>query len=157
MPQATVAQVVSELNGEGTGPYTVWGVPSITSGTINGFILDAEALGQGMVGAGPWDSSNAIVQERVRRYETNYAAARLLMSIIGVIATDGFNFDAGGLGIQRFGAMWQTYDLKIRTHLKLAEHYITAMHDWFLVYNQSNTEGSNLFGNPVGYWSVGQR
>ena len=155
MPQSTVADVVAECNGTGTGPYTIWDVGGVTSGQVYDKIKEADAVLRGWVGDGPSDSTVAKVMEQAKRFEVNYASAKLLSSIIGIISTDGFNYSLGGLDVQRFGAKFQTYEAKIKLHLDLAKWYIVMLHEWFMVYSPENALGYTENGTPVTYWNVG--
>ena len=55
-----------------------------------------------------------------------------------------------------FGAQFQTYNAFIKNHMDVAKYYITMLHQWFIVYVPTNPQGSNKYGNPVGYATVSQ-
>lgn len=152
--QATVSDIVSEFNGTGTGPYTLFNAPSITSGQIYDKITEANATLQGWTGAGQSGVTDALQVEQIKRFEVNYASARLAADIIGVNITDGFNVTMGGLAVQRANVQTQTYIQFINDHLTVAKEYIKMLHPWFYVYNSTNPEGSNEFGNSPVYWTT---
>ena len=155
-PQASVLDVVLEMNGTpttGSGPYTVFDVGGVTSALVSGKIFEANMVLQSWVGIGSV-SGTALLNEQIKRFETNYAAAMVASSIIGGITVDGFNYSVGGLDVQRMGAKFQTYELFIRKKLEISKEYIQMLHDRFYVFNPSNAQGSNEYGNPITYWGV---
>lgn len=152
---STVSDIVTELNGTGSGPYTIYDVAGVTSGVISEKITEADAFLRGMVGSGPSDSpASSIVREQAKRFEINYASAKLLASLIGIIVTDGFNFSLGGLDIQRVGAKFQVYEQQIRVRLDLSKQYIQMLHEWFITYKPDNDLGYTERGTPVQYWTT---
>jgi len=153
-PVSTVAQVTSELNATGTGPYTIYDVAGITSGQVYDKITEADAYLRRWVGDGPSDSALTVVQEQVRRFETNYASARILMQIAGIITTDGFNYSLAGIDVARVGSKLETYKMEIEKRMALAKWYIVALHDWFIVFNPTFAQGYSETGLPIQYWNV---
>lgn len=153
---ATVSDVVSECNGAGTGPYSLFNIGGVTSGQIYDKLTEANATLQGWVSiGGPPTSADNATTEMQKRFEVTYASARLASDLLGGTITDGFNFTIEGTNIQRFGAQFQTYTKFIKDHLDIANFYIKMLHQWFIVYNSSFPEGSNEMGAPVGYWRTG--
>jgi hypothetical protein len=156
-PQAVVNDVVSETNGQplgSAGPWTIFNTAGVTSGQIYDKITQANAMLQQATGLGAVTPSDAQQKEAVKRYEVAHASAYLASDLIGVIITDGFNVTTGGIAIQRQGAQFQTYVQFIKDHLGLAQMWVKMLHPWFFVSSPSNPQGSDEYGNPVGYWSV---
>lgn len=154
-PIAVVSEIVTECNGTGTGPYTIFDQGGITSGQISEKITEANAILQGWIGAAA-SGTSTLLNEQIKRFEVNYAAARLGASIIGIVTTEGFNVGLGGLDIQRMGAKFQTYVEFIRNHLETAKWYLIVLREWFFVYNPDEPLGYNERGNPITYWSTSQ-
>lgn len=152
-PQAVVADIVTEMNGTGAGPYTIFDVGGVTSGLISNMINEANMVLQSWVGIGSV-SGTALLNEQIKRFETNYASAKVASALIGIITVDGFNYSVGGLAVQRSAPKTQVYESFIKTKLEIAKEYILMLHDRFLVYNPTNAQGYNEHGNPVGYWST---
>lgn len=153
-PQASVLDVVSEMNGTpttGNGPYTIFDNGGVTGAQISGAIYEANMVLQTWIGIGS-QSGSALLNEQIKRFETNYASAKVAANIIGIIAIDGFNYSVGGLDVQRMGAKFQTYELFIRKKLEIAKEYVIMLHDRFFVYNTLLPQGSNEFGGAVSYW-----
>jgi len=158
-PQAQVSDVVTELHGSAptaSSTYTIFNVPNVTSGEIYGKITEANAALQQWTGQGSTTPTDAQAIECIKRYETNFAAAKVAADIIGVIATDGFNVTTGGISIQRTTAEIQTYTKFIKDHMDLAAWWIKQLHPWFYLGTPSFPEGFDEYGNPIGYWSVSQ-
>ena len=153
LPQATVSDVVTECNGTGAGPYTIFDNGGVTAGLISGAIFEANALLQAWTSLGA-TSGDAVTNEQIRRFETNYASAKVAANIIGIISIDGFNYSVGGLDVQRMGAKFQTYELFIRKKLDLAEYWIKALRDRSQDVIPTYAQGTNEYGNPIGYWST---
>lgn len=154
-PISVVSGVVMELNGTGAGPFTIYDVSNVTSGVIYQFLEEADATLRQWVGAGPSNSSSGTTTwQMARRFELNYASAKLLASIAGIIVTDGFNYSLGGLDVQRVGAKFQTYEMEIRTRLQITKQIVNQLHEWFLIYTPDNPQGVNERGAPVTYWST---
>lgn len=157
MPALTTnAELVAELNGTGTGPYTIWDVAGVTSGQVATALNDADGYLRRMVGSGPSDSSSAPVQALVKDFERVYGGARLLFNIFGIVTTDGFNYSLGGLDVQRVGAKLEAYKQELDLRMKHAGELIAALHEWFLVFEPSQPRGVDEYGNPVSYWSTSQ-
>ena len=154
--QAVVNDVVLEMNAQGTGPYTVFNVPGITSGQIYDKLTEANAALQGWTNAGatPTASISALAKEQVKRFEVAYACARLGADLIGIEITDGFNYNLGGLAVQRAGAQMQAYTAFIKDHLDIAKEYIKMLHPWFWVMNPDVPQGWTENNTPVTTWSV---
>ena len=155
-PQASVLEIVSEMNGTpttGTGPYTIFDNGGVTGALISGAIYEANAMLQAWTGLGGV-SGDAVTNEQIRRFETNYASAKVAANIIGIISIDGFNYSVGGLDVQRMGAKFQTYELFIRKKLDLAEYWIKALRDRSQDVIPTYAQGTNEYGNPIGYWST---
>ena len=155
-PRAVVSDVTAECFATGTGPYTFFNVAGVTSGQISDKITEANAMLQAQVGLGSTAPSDAAVSEGVKRFEVNYASARLAADLIGVIITDGFNLTTGGISVQRFGAEFQTYEKFIKDHLEIAKWWIQALHPRFFIGNPDNQQGTTERGTPVTTWSVSQ-
>jgi hypothetical protein len=152
--QAKVSDVVSECNGTGTGPYTIFNNAGITSGQIFDKVTQANAALQQAVGLGSTTPSDPALVEGIKRFEVAMGSAYLAADLIGVVITDGFNVTTGGIAIQRQGAQQQAYTKFIADHLALAKMWITWLHPWFFVQNPTYYQGSDEYGNPVGYWNV---
>ncbi len=153
-PQAVVQDVITEVRGLGTGPWTVFNVPNVTSGEVFAKINEANAGLQQWTGAGGTTPTDAQAVEAIKRYETNFASAKLVADIIGVIATDGFNVTNNGISIQRTTAEIQTYTKFIKDHLDLAQWWLKSLHPWFYAGTPNFPEGFNEYGFPVDYWSI---
>ena len=153
-PQATVGDVMSEFNISGSAPVTLFNVSNITSGQIYDKITEANATLQGWVGLGNVSGADAAINEAQKRFETNYAAARLAADMFGIVITEGFNYSVPGLSMSRTNAQNLAYSAFIDNHLKVAKMYITMLHQWFFVYNSDSPGGVNEYGSPVNYWSV---
>ena len=152
-PQAVVNDVVLEFRGDGSGPWTLFNVAGVTSGQIYDKITEANATLQGWVSLGSTPTpSDAALVEAQKRFEVNYAAARLAQDLMGITTTDGFNYTIEGTSINRFGAQFQVYEAFIKNHLEVAKYYIQMLHQWFIIYNPEIAQGVNEQGNPVGYW-----
>ena len=152
---ATVSDVVTEFNGVGSGPYTLFNVAGVTSGQIFDKISEANMYLQSMVGKGGVSySGNAYLQEQVKRFEVAYGSARLAADLIGINITDGFNYNVGGLAVQRQGAQWQAFKEFIDSHMAIAKGYLTAFHQWFWVFSPDNPTGYRENGSPENYWAV---
>lgn len=152
--QATVADVVSEFKGTGTGPYTLFNVSNVTSGQIYDKITQANAMLQNFTGQGGAASPNALVTEGIKRFEVAMGSAYLASDLAGIIITDGFNVTTGGIAIQRQSAQQQAYTSFIKDHLALAQWWIRALHPWFFPGSPDSPQGTDEYGNPVGYWRV---
>ena len=152
--QAVVTDVVSEFNGTGSGPYTLFNVGGITSGQIYDKITEANMSLQSWVALGGTTPVNVFQTEQIKRFEVCYASARLAADLIGVVITDGFNYAEGGISIQRTTAEYNTYTRFIQDHLAIAKEYIKAFNPWFYVQNSVNPEGTTNFGTPVQYWNI---
>lgn len=155
-PQASVLEVVIEMNGTpttGTGPYTIFDNGGVTGALISGAIYEANALLQAWTGLGG-TSGDAVTNEQIRRFETNYASAKVCANVVGIITIDGFNYSVGGLDVQRMGAKFQTYELFIRKKLELAEYWINALRDRSKDVIPDQVQGVNEYGAPITYWSV---
>ena len=157
MPALTTnAELVAELNGTGTAPFTIWDVGGVTSGQVAAALNDADGYLRRMVGSGPSDSSSAPVQALVKTFEKTYGGARLLLNIFGIVTTDGFNYSLGGLDVQRVGAKLEAYKQELDLRMKQAGELIVALHEWFLVFDPGNPLGVNEYGTPISYWSTSQ-
>lgn len=158
MPRAVVGDLVIELNmvSGANSTFTIYDNAGITSGMINSYLNEAHYFLDAHVGGGAEDASDTDTQNIVKAFEINYASARLLSSLIGIVITDGFNYSVGGLDIQRMGAKFQTYDVMIRVRLDVAKSIYRQLYDWFYVYNPTVAQGLNERGTPVTYWSVNQ-
>jgi hypothetical protein len=159
VPQAKVSDVVSEFSfvsgmAAGTGPFTLMNVANVSSGQIYDRITEANAFLQQAVGLGGSTPPNAWQVECVKRFEVAYASAHLASNLIGVVITDGFNVTTGGIAIQRQTAQQQGYVQFIKDHLNNAMEWRKMLHPWFFVNVPTNPQGSDEYGNPVGYWSV---
>lgn len=152
-PIAIPSEVVTECNGTGTGPYSVFDVAGVTSGAINDKIREANVTLQGFIGDAA-SGTNTLLNEQVKRFEVNYAAAKLAASLVGVVITDGFNVGLGGLEIQRMGAKFQTYVEFIKEHLNTSKWYLIFLQEHFYVYNSEFPTGYNERGTPINYWST---
>ena len=152
--QALVSDVVSECNATGTGPWTFFNVAGVTSGAVYDKITEANMFLQSMVGIGGTTPPNAFAIEQVKRFEVVYGSARLAADLVGVVITDGFNYNLGGLAVQRAGAEMQSYTTFIKNHLDVARTYIHALYQWFWVFNPDFPQGYRENGTPVTYWSV---
>lgn len=153
--QAVVNDLVSECAGTGTGPYTIFNVAGVTSGQIYDKITESNMYLQSMVSLGGASvSGNAYAVEQIKRFEVNYGAARLAADLFGVTITDGFNYNLGGLAVQRAGAQAQAYTAFIKNHLDVAKQYLVAFHQWFWVFSPDWPQGFRENGTLNGYWSV---
>ena len=155
-PRAVVLDVINEFGASGATPVTLFNVSNVSSGMIYDKITEANAMLQAQVGLGSTAPSDAAVSEGVKRFEVNYASARLAADLIGVIITDGFNLTTGGISVQRFGAEFQTYEKFIKDHLEIAKWWIQALHPRFFIGNPDNPQGTTERGTPVTTWSVTQ-
>ncbi len=140
--QATVTDVVSEFNGQGTGPYSLFNVGGITSGQIYDKVKEANSFLQQAVSLGASTPSDAGLVEAIKRFEVNYASARLGMDLMGVVTTDGFNYNVAGVSVQRATAEIQAIKTFTDNHLMVAKWWLTQLNPWFYVYNSSNFEGT---------------
>lgn len=155
--QALVGDLVSECNGTGTGPFTLFNTAGVTSGQVYDKIAEANANLQGWIGAGQVNSAfagNPVSKIFVKSYEVNYGSARLAASLAGIIITDDFNVTIGGLAIQREQAAFNEYQAFVKNHLMIAQEIIKMLHQWFFPYNPTMPQGVNEFGAPVTYWST---
>lgn len=153
-PQAVVNDIVLECGAQGAGPYTFFNFPGVTSGQVYDKITEANAALQGWTGTGATVSPNALVKEQTKRFEVAYGSARLAADLIGITITDGFNYNLGGLAVQRAGAQMQAYTKFIDDHLKTAKWYIEMLHQWFWVMNPDVPQGWTERNTPVTSWSV---
>ena len=153
-PQAVVGDVVNEFRADGTGPWTFFSVAGVTSGQVNDKILEANATLQGWVSIGSVSGSDAAINTAQKAFEVNYASAKLAADLMGAVVTDGFNYTIEGTSINRFGAQFQTYNAFIKNHMEASKWYISMLHQWFIVFNPTNYQGSNEYGNPVTYARV---
>lgn len=154
VPQAKVSDVVSEMNGTGTGPYTIFNVSNVSSGQVYDRITEANAYLQNAVGLGGATPTNAVQTEAIKRFEVAFAAAHLASNLVGVIITDGFNVTTGGIAIQRQTAQQQAYVNFIKDHIVIFKDWEKKLHPWFFPGSPTYPQGSDEYGNPVGYWSV---
>jgi hypothetical protein len=154
-PQSSVPDVVTEMHGSAptaSFTYTIFNVPNVTSGEIYNKITEANAALQQWTGVGGVTPTDTQAIEAIKRYETNFAAAKLGADIIGVVITDGFNVAAGGISIQRTTAEFNTYQKFIKDHLDLAQWWLKSLHPWFYAGIPSFPEGLDEYGNPIWYW-----
>ncbi len=154
MTQAQVTDIVSECNGAGSGPYTIFNVSNVSSGQIYDRITEANAFLQQSVGLGGATPVNAWQTECIKRFEVAYASAHLASNLIGVIITDGFNVTTGGIAIQRQTAQQQAYVRFITDHLNNAMEWRKMLNPWFYPGSPTYPQGSDEYGNPVGYWNT---
>jgi hypothetical protein len=157
MPQATVADIVSEFNGQSfllSGTFTLFNVGGVTSGQIYDKITEANMTLQSWVSLGSNTNPNPFQKEQIKRFEVAYGSARMAADLLGIVITDGFNYSEGGVSVQRQAAIAGAYKEFIDDHLMIAKEYIKAFHQWFWVYNPTANEGYNNNGTPVGYWST---
>ena len=160
MPVSTIGDITSELNSRepvvSGATFTIWDTAGITSGQISDKITEADAYLRNMVGSGPSDATGTFEQSLAKGFEINYAAARLLASIAGIMVTDGFNVNMGGTQIQQQAAKFQQYKEGIEKRLDISKNYIIALHQWFFIYNPEQAQGLDEFGTPVSYWNTSQ-
>jgi hypothetical protein len=151
-----VNDIVLELNGTGVGPYSLFNVNGITSGQIYDKITEANGALQGWVGSSivTQATTDALAKEQVKRFEVNYASARLAADLIGVMITDGFNVALAGTSIQRVTAQTQGYLNFIKEHMDTSKWYIKMLHQWYFVFNPDYPTGFTEWGNPTQYWKT---
>lgn len=150
---ATVTDVLTALNVSGTtGPFTVYGVGGVLSGTINEAIRGATAYWMALLGDGLRTSTDAWTLEALARFETHYAAHTLLGGLRGQLTTDGFNVSLGGMDIQRAGVLMDTFKEEIRRQQDIATRIIEWLRERAFIFQPTSAEGWTATGSPVTYW-----
>ena len=154
--QATVGDISAEMNGTSgaNSTYTIWNQAGVTSGQIYDKITEANMYLQSLVSLGGASGATAFQREQIKRFEVVYGAARLAADLIGVNITDGFNYNIGGLAVQRAGAQMASYTKFIDEHLAVAKAYLSAFHQWFFVFTPDFPQGYKETGTPVQYWQT---
>ena len=156
--QSTVFDLANEFLATSGAVFTLFNNANVSSGVLYDKLTEANATLQGWTGVGVSGAGvgNALAAEQIKRFEVNYAAARLAANLAGLTITDGFNVNLGGLSVQRVTAQQATYKAFIDNHFMVAKEYIKMLHPWFLVYNSVTPQGYDENGAPVTYWNTSQ-
>ena len=151
---ASVQDVLTELNVSGTtGPFTVFGVGGVLSGTIFEHVRGATAMWTQLLGDGLRTSTDTWVLEALARFETHHASATLGG---GQLVTDGFNYSLGGMDVQRVGALQEGYRKKMEQAMEVSKRYLEYLRERAFVFNPTTAWGKNEQGQPVTYWNTTQ-